>query len=161
LTKEEFRDFELNFYRRLSDLARAKKKINFERSLQDIRERTENMTVMLGQSCELGYRMEWSKWTGKIPYIKFNPDWSVKVVPPYNGAMVRFLVKRGEVGPVSVFLDCHNALALFVDHIGSQAPYWEVYPFEDDGLLRVAMDNVEELVEAISKSLDYLATVGS
>ena len=142
-------------------MARAKKKINFERSLQDIRKRTENMTVMLGQSCELGYRMEWSKWAEKIPYIKFKPDWSVKVVPPYHGAMVRFLVKRGEVGWVSVFLDCHNSLGLFVDNIGSPAPYWEVYPFKDYGIFRVAMDNVEGLIEAISESLDYLATVGS
>jgi hypothetical protein len=152
LTEEESGDW----YRRLLDIKeRAKRNVDLERSLQDIRDRTIEQEKILGKSFELGEYMDWDRWAQRIPCIKFKSDWSVRIIPPSRGVMVRFLVRRGEVGEVSVFLDCHTFLGYFVN--GDIEPYWEVYPFEVKGIERVAMDDVQGLLDAISKSLDYMA----
>ena len=36
---------------------------------------------------------KWREWSGKVPAIKFDAGWCVKVIPPFAGAMARFLVE--------------------------------------------------------------------
>lgn len=90
--------------------------------------------------------METRKWVSEIPYIKFDPSWEVKVIPPFGGATVRFLVKKNGK-TVSVYLDCYDRLGCV------EAPYWEAYPISED-VARFLLNDVNELVEAITKELN-------
>ena len=69
--------------------------------------------------------MEYRKWVGEIPFIKFPSDWEVQIIPPFGGAVARFCVKKGDK-QVSIYLDCYERLGIFGE------PYWEIYPYEDD-----------------------------
>ena len=82
---------------------------------------------------------KWTDWTNKIPALQFPEAWSIRIIPPYCGAMVRFIVND----TVSVYLDVYENLGFF----GGQ-PYWEVHPYQDD-IYRIAMDDTHELIERI------------
>jgi hypothetical protein len=89
---------------------------------------------------------KWREWAGKIPAVSFDSDWKIKVIPPFGGAMARFVVYRGEK-KASVYLDCNNALGYM------ENPYWEVYPVKGDAA-RCGMHDTDELVLLIRQSLD-------
>ena len=89
--------------------------------------------------------MQYDKWVKEIPFIKFDNDWEVKVIPPFGAAVARFQIQKGEAF-VSVYLDCYNFLGIF------GKPYWEVYPYEGD-VYRCEMNNTEELLKAIRESI--------
>lgn len=90
---------------------------------------------------------EWDKWRVEIPYLKFKPEWEVKVIPPVTGAVVRFLVKKGE-SIISTYLDCYGELGCFGE------PYWEIYPYVNGDVYRCAMNETESLIDAIEQSLN-------
>lgn len=86
------------------------------------------------------------RWVSQIPYIPFDPKWDVRAVPPWGGALVRYLIAfRG--AKVSVFLDGDNSLGC-----GPEPAYWEVYPFQGD-VFRCCIDETEVLASAIKESL--------
>lgn len=88
---------------------------------------------------------QWGNWIQKIPTIKFNPEWDVKIIPPFAGAFARFTIDyNGRY--TSVYLDCNDSLGC----VGE--PYWEVYPVGDD-VGRCLMNNVDELMLLIKQSL--------
>jgi hypothetical protein len=91
---------------------------------------------------------EYRKWAGEIPFLKFKENWIVKVIPPFCGAVVRFLVadKSEPTLTVSCYLDCYENLGCCGE------PYWEIYPHDDD-VFRCGMDEAEELIEAIEYAL--------
>ena len=95
---------------------------------------------------EVEYSEEWEKWRYEIPYIKFDKEWEIKVIPPFAGAIVRFIVRSGD-SSISVYLDCYDKLGCFGE------PYWEMYPHKNGDVYRVRMNNVEELVNQIRESL--------
>ena len=89
----------------------------------------------------------------KIPFINFPSDWSVRLLPPFAGAVVRFCVKKGD-NEVSVFLDCEQKLGLYGED--GKDPYWEIYPYIDSGdVIRCDMDDVDKLIELINESLNF------
>lgn len=88
---------------------------------------------------------DWRGWCKRIPAINFKQEWDVKIIPPFSGAMVRFIVEYNGKS-ASVYLDCFDALGYF------GAPYWEVYPVGDD-VGRVAMEDVAGLLWLIEDSL--------
>ena len=95
---------------------------------------------------------EWRKWANEIPYINFKEDWLVKVIPPFAGAIARFVVshKDNPKKSISIYLDCYSRLG-FMDK-----PYWEMYPraYDDyEDTERFYINEVEELVVAIDKQL--------
>lgn len=96
--------------------------------------------------CNYDTTMETRKWKNEIPYIKFPSDWEVKIIPPFAGATVRFLIRKDNA-TVSVYLDCY-------DHLGCVGqPYWEVYPHDKD-TYRCFMNDTDMLLSAISRSID-------
>jgi hypothetical protein len=97
------------------------------------------------QRYDIEEKEKWREWIAKIPAINFPSEWAVKVIPPFCGAMARFLVQENGK-TVSVYLDCHAALG------ACTAPYWEIYPYDDD-TFRCAMNDVDELLGAIRHSL--------
>ena len=56
--------------------------------------------------------MEHHKWSSQIPYISFPLEWQVKVIPPYGGAVIRFLIMQG-AAKVSVYLDCYDNIGCY------------------------------------------------
>ena len=88
---------------------------------------------------------EWPKWTREIPAIPMRDGWSIRPIPPYMGAVSRFIVVAGG-HEVSVYLDCYSVLG------SVETPYWEVYPVGDD-TGRCAMSDVDELVKLIERSI--------
>lgn len=88
---------------------------------------------------------EYKKWEKLIPFIKFPADWEIKIIPPFGGAVLRFVVRRGE-NIVSVYLDCYDRLGSYGE------PYWEIYPCKPD-TYRCPMNEVDDLLEAIDYGL--------
>lgn len=88
---------------------------------------------------------KWTEWAQEIPSLSFKPDWKVKIIPPYGGAMARFVVSRGSTY-VSVYLDVNDSLGV------CGYPYWEIYPYKGEAF-RCSIDEVDELIEAIDLSL--------
>jgi hypothetical protein len=90
---------------------------------------------------------EWRKWTGEIPFLQFPSDWEVKVIPPFGGAIVRFMIRK-ENANVSVYLDCYGELGAVNE------PYWEAFPSIDGDVHRSLMSETDDLLEAISISIE-------
>ena len=88
-----------------------------------------------------------------FPVIPFRPEWKVRIIPPFNGASVRFHVLH-ENGFVSVFADVENKLGVLFDE-GDRVPFWEVYPVDGD-CQKCKLSDLNELIELIDKSLEQL-----
>lgn len=88
----------------------------------------------------------WREWIHKIPSIHFKPEWEVRIIPPFGGAIARFYVEYNGKS-ISCYLDCYDQLGLFGE------PYWEIYPYEDD-VYRCKMNNTQELIEKIQEALE-------
>jgi hypothetical protein len=80
-----------------------------------------------------------------MPFLRFRPEWEVRVIWPFGGAAARFLVRKGEAS-VSVYADFDDSLGCY------GAPYWEIYPHTDD-TWRGPLADGEGLIEAISVAI--------
>lgn len=115
----------------------------------------EKFDQVMAKSSEIGqlsFRLEklmdWREWMKKIPYIDFGDDLEVSVIPPFAGAMTRFLVRlKGKESRISVYLDCHDILGYM------EEPYWEAYAIKGD-TARFLLNETKELVEAIRNELN-------
>lgn len=86
-----------------------------------------------------------------MPWINFPRNWSIRILPPFSGACVRFQVRNNEMCPwVSVYLDMDQNLGYY--GVSGKEPYWEVYPVDED-VVRCAKDDIESLMVVIKKSL--------
>lgn len=88
----------------------------------------------------------WRECVAAMPALSFPSDWGVAIIPPFAGAMARFLVSQGKAR-VSVYADFYDALGCF----GS--PYWEIHPSADGDTDRFPIDSAADLIAAISASL--------
>ena len=88
---------------------------------------------------------DWRGCCNKIPFIKFPANWKVKMIPPFAGAIARFLVELpGSPKLVkSIYLD-------FYDNLGCHGtPYWEVHPYRGD-CGRCDLDDTKKLIKMIA-----------
>ena len=92
---------------------------------------------------------KWREWCDKIPALRFDSDWDVKIIPPFGGAIARFTVTKGDKH-VSVYLDAFAELGLVYDDAGDPVPYYEVY--DGKNTPRYYLDDVDEM-------MDYIRTV--
>lgn len=93
----------------------------------------------------------YNKHKDTIPFINFPSEWRIKIIPPFNGAVVRFLVSNPNGSHLSVYLDCEDALGFM------GAPYWELYPVkfkEYEDTARFDADEVDQLKACIQSQLD-------
>jgi hypothetical protein len=86
---------------------------------------------------------QWREAIDKIPALSFPRTWKVKVIPPFAGAMARFIAVSGKKS-ISVYLDMHESLGYF------DGPYWEAYPVNGD-TYRCEIGNGEELINAMKR----------
>ena len=94
-------------------------------------------------------KMEYSKWVKEIPFISFPDKYEVKIIPPYGGAVVRFIIQvkgRPELGTRSIYLDCYDVLG----YVGR--PYWELYPDITGDVFRCYMEDTQALLDALDES---------
>lgn len=110
---------------------------------------------MFVDRCSIETSEDWDGLIDKIPYIQFPADWEVSIIPPFMGAMVRFLVRRNDKpdNNVSVYMDSMNRLGHYgEDDQGNPIPYWEIYPYgEDTG--RCDLNDIPRLLEMIAETL--------
>lgn len=98
---------------------------------------------------------EYRKWVEEIPDLDFPSGWMIRPIPPFAGAIVRFLVRRPDTPEgqrVSVYLDCYANLG------ATYQPYWEIYPGTKEGDTdRVYLNETGELMQSIETGLLYLS----
>lgn len=104
------------------------------------------------QRFEIEEKEDWDGWCARIPAISMKPDWRVRILPPFSGAMVRFSIRRGEAS-VSVYLDVFERLGCF-GHGDEPVPHWEIWPAADGDNWRCPMEDVDALLDAIEDSLE-------
>ena len=99
---------------------------------------------------------DWHSWRAKIPSLNFKESWAVKIIPPFAGAMARFIVENPETKRmVSVYLDCFDRLGV------EEGPYWEMYLLgRDSDLFRFKMEDTDSLMKTISSTLDPCRVTG-
>ena len=89
---------------------------------------------------------EYMKWVNEIPALNFKKEWSVKIVPPFSGAVVRFQVET-EKDFLSIYLDCYNELGFM------NAPYWEIYSRVTEDTYRFNINDTKGLLRKIEQLL--------
>lgn len=94
---------------------------------------------------------KWREWCNKIPAIRFDSDWDIKIIPPFGGAITRFTAAKNDKY-VSVYLDVFSKLGLMYDNAGDPIPYYEVYDGEDTQ--RFYLDETDEMMDYIRKILN-------
>lgn len=118
-----------------------------ELSGQDYREFRKAQNIIEGE-------MEYYKWVKEIPFICFPDKYEVKIIPPFGGAVVRFLIQvkeHPELGTRSIYLDCYDILG------SGGEPYWELFPCETSDVFRCPMNDTQALLDALDAS-DYSGT---
>jgi len=99
------------------------------------------------ERCKIEEMQDWRGWIKQIPFISFPVEVEWKPIPPFCGAVARFIArKKGSIEEVSAYLDCYDVLGLF----GS--PYWEIYPYRED-TYRCAIGEIDDLVSKICEQL--------
>jgi len=107
-----------------------------------------NDTKKLLISSQITKEFEYQKWIEEIPFFSLPEDFMIQVIPPFNGAVVRFRIahKNSPNKYISVYLDCYDLLGIFGE------PYWEAYPIGED-VHRVPLKDINELIEIIINEL--------
>lgn len=88
----------------------------------------------------------WLSAIPMIPALHFPKSWAVQIIPPFNGAMARFIVTYKDAW-VSVYADFNEALGYFGE------PHWEIYPGPSGENDRYAIADTETLMAEIAKSI--------
>lgn len=88
------------------------------------------------------------EWIDRVPYVPFDPAWEARAIPPFGGAIVRYIVDA-EGESFSIYLDADNSMGFHTDADGNLAPYWEIMPGTSGDPERFDMDDVEGLVNEI------------
>ena len=88
---------------------------------------------------------DWRGWIEKIPSIKIPDNVRIRIVPPFGGAVARFLLEKFDSKEnLSVYLDCFQELGYY------SGPYWEAYPWNGD-IMRFAIDDVAGLEKLLKE----------
>lgn len=129
-------------------------------TLSDIHQRLHKYYMTYGLTKDLKsqrsfieYEENWGDLISDIPSLNFKPEWDIKIIPPFGGAMGRFTVKYKDK-IISVYYDVNDSLG----YMGE--PYWELYPTQglpedkDDFYPKRYLNNeTEEMLEEIEKIL--------
>lgn len=90
---------------------------------------------------------KWHDIVGKMPKLKFYFDWEITIIPPFAGAVARFIVNKDNAR-VSVYCDWYERLGSFGE------PHWEIYPDANDDNATFSLNDTDELMRAIADSLE-------
>lgn len=74
---------------------------------------------------KLEHSENWKKIKDKLPFFNFDENWLVKIIPPYLGVMVRFIIADKDLNE----FDSKNFVSIYYDEygfLGSAIQYWEI-----------------------------------
>jgi len=91
---------------------------------------------------------DWRGASAAAADLTFQSNWKVRIIPPWAGAMARFVVSKGHK-KVSVYFDTDDRLGIM-----GKKPYYEIYPAADGDTARFTPDEADEMMLAIRKSLN-------
>jgi len=94
---------------------------------------------------------DWHGASAVAADLTFQGNWKVRIIPPWAGAMARFVVSKGDK-KVSVYFDTDDRLGCM-----DKKPYYEIYPAADGETARFYPDEADEMMLAIRKSLNRKA----
>lgn len=89
---------------------------------------------------------ETRKWAMDMPVLRFPSQWRVQIIPPFGGALARFVVYGKGNAQVSVYFDAYEMLGCYGE------PHWEAYPIGDNNE-RWAMKDWRKMFRAIDREL--------
>ncbi len=101
------------------------------------------------QRYDVEHNQKWGEEIEHIPYLQFQSEWKVKVIPPFGDAVVRFQVQLPCGTLKSIYLDSRGSLGSF--GYPNEEPYWEVYPYYGD-VGRCARADTEQLLSMIANT---------
>lgn len=94
---------------------------------------------------------EYKNWSQKLPAFHFDKEWDVKIIPPFQGAIIRFWISyNGKF--VSVYFDAYSELGWMYDENENPIPYFEYFDGED--IHRYFLEQSEQMMEDIRKFLN-------
>ena len=87
----------------------------------------------------------------KLPAFHFDKEWDVLIVPPFAGAIIRFVISyNGKY--VSVYFDAYSELGWMYDKNEQPIPYFEYYDGEDT--YRYLINESEQMMNDIRNFLN-------
>ena len=94
---------------------------------------------------------ECKKWGSIIPALHFEKEWDVKIIPPFAGAIIRFVIDYNGKH-VSVYFDAYSELGWMYDKDEQPIPYFEYYDGVDTH--RYYLDESEQMMNDIRNFLN-------
>lgn len=91
---------------------------------------------------EIEKEENWREITKDIPTLHFDKEWEVKIIPPFSGAIARFIIMKDDKQICSIYLDWYGKLGAMDE------PYYELYPFEND-VRRYLLNETEDMMNDI------------
>ena len=91
------------------------------------------------------------KWCKELPALHFEKEWDVMILPPYAGAIIRFVIRYKDKA-ISVFFDANSRLGYMYDENEEPIPYYEMYDGED--IHRYYLGEHEQMMDDIRKVLN-------
>ena len=111
--------------------------------MRDIKE------TMLIADCER--LQEYRKWGTMIPSLHFEKEWSVRIIPPFGGALIRFTIDYNSKH-ISVYFDGYSELAWMYDRNDNPIPYFEY--FDGEEVHRYFINETEQMMADIKEFLN-------
>ena len=90
-------------------------------------------------------------WGARIPALHFEKEWDVKIIPPFAGAIIRFVIDYNGKH-VSVYFDAYSELGWMYDNDEQPIPYFEYYDGIDTH--RYYLDESEQMINDIRNFLN-------
>ena len=85
---------------------------------------------------------EYRNWSKKLPSFHFDKEWDVKIIPPFQGAIIRFYISY----------NAYSELGWMYDENENPVPYFEYFDGED--IYRYYLDQSEQMMEDIRNFLN-------
>lgn len=102
--------------------------------------------------CEIESQEKWRDVCKKMPSLHFKEEWEVKIIPPFGGALARFIIAHNNKY-VSVYYDEYSRLGWMCDAYDNPIPYFELYPNANDDVSRYYLNETEEMMKEIEELL--------
>jgi hypothetical protein len=95
---------------------------------------------------------ESKKWNKKLPVFHFKQEWNVRIIPPFQGAIIRFTIKYNGKR-VSVYFDGYSRLGQMHDSNYKPIPYFQC-TYEKDSIKYYYLDESENMMKDIETFLE-------
>lgn len=88
---------------------------------------------------------KWKEIIKEIPTLNFKKEWNIRIIPPFGGAMARFVIEYNNKS-ISVYLDFYDRLGVVWQ------PYYEMY--DGANTIRYYLNESDEMMNDIDKVLN-------